>query len=1171
MTKEEQEVPFEWNPDDVILDLYEVKTVTEGFGSQMREKKYHEGGFGRVYKVWHRTWLRNVAVKCPREHVFTTHEQIDAFSKECEIWINLGLHPHVASCHYVRTLGGVPRVFSEYAEAGTLEEWIRSGRLYEGGMDVALSRILDASIQFAWGLHYAHECGVIHQDVKPLNALMWNDGILKISDFGIAGARQKAGLPTKLEDFSNHSIMVSSGAMTPAYCSPEQLAGKKLDRRTDIWSWAVSVLEMFTGGVVWQSGIAAPRIIEQISNITNNDGNIPQMPEGVASLLKWCFQRDASTRPQTLQECSKVLCKVFSSVDDRNIPRVEPPRLVDSPDTLNNRALSFIDLGKQDDALIIFDKAISLDNLHVGAAYNRGILLWRMAKITDSEIDNCLQGIAQNGQNISNAEYALGCLHIENGNFTSAILNFQHAIDLGAGHLAERELLFAKSFTSDLQYLPTPPTQSAQIASIRSAVYSSSGRLAIFCDWHQVDVPWWEYTVWDISTGRHVLNFEGSDFPYHVAISPDEKLAVASYFEPSLRIWDLSTGRMVGVLEGHTSTIASIAYSNNGMFVLSTGRGEKTARMWDVSRRECMHIFEGHGSTVTSVAFSPDDRMALTAEVQDNVFRMWSVSTGECLRFFRGHQNRITCVAFSPCGNYVLSGGFDKTLRLWDVNSGECLRVFYSYEQGCDSVDFSPDGQLALSSHYSYSDGKSTFRLWNLSTGRCLGSKSDCSVKNARFRPEGDSVIMKQSFDWIYSWGEIASDYNVYSNNPSGEGEDELPMPEFCTSTIWNLRLLSEQKLLAPWIYAEPETADDLGKRRNVHYNLLQTADHAFKSQRVNEALTYIKQAREIRGFERSPESLSLQGLVGRLSRIGSFSGVWQKLILKKRVLSASFVPNTYVALLAGPTLEIWDFEPHKHLRTLEGHEGPVFSVTVSGDGRYALSGGKDKTVRLWDLCEGTCLRVMDGHTDSVGLVGFTFDGQAVSFSRDSYIRKHDLVTGECIQSFQAFPPNVVSTFSPDGRMALVGGWTYPEYILWDIDTGKELSRIDTKYDGSFAAQFAPDSKHVILHGNSGDGSLRLLEVPTLNCVHEWEHRNFIVNTIAYPPDNRYLLTGADGGALQLWDTVNGCCVRELAGYTEDVAFVTFSSEGRFALSGDVFGPVRLWEFDWEYECDPAS
>ena len=71
-----------------------------------------------------------------------------------------------------------------------------------------------------------------------------------------------------------------------------------------------------------------------------------------------------------------------------------------------------------------------------------------------------------------------------------------------------------------------------------------------------------------------------------------------------------------------------------------------------------------------------------------------------------------------------------------------------------------------------------------------------------------------------------------------------------------------------------------------------------------------------------------------------------------------------------------------------------------------------------------------------------------------------------------------------------------------------------------------------------------------MNCVHEWEHRNFIVNTIAYPPDNRYLLTGADGGALQLWDTVNGCCVRELAGYTEDVAFVTFSSEGRFALSG---------------------
>jgi hypothetical protein len=176
----EQAVGFEWSPGDVVLDLYEVKTVTEGYGEDLEEKPYHEGGFGRIYKVWHRTWQIEMAVKTPRADAFQSQEQKDDFTQECKTWINLGLHPNVAACHYVRDLGGAPRVFSEYAEGGTLEDWIRTGRLYEGeDQKAVLARMLDIAIQFAWGLHYSHERGVIHQDVKPLNALMWNDGTLK--------------------------------------------------------------------------------------------------------------------------------------------------------------------------------------------------------------------------------------------------------------------------------------------------------------------------------------------------------------------------------------------------------------------------------------------------------------------------------------------------------------------------------------------------------------------------------------------------------------------------------------------------------------------------------------------------------------------------------------------------------------------------------------------------------------------------------------------------------------------------------------------------------------------------------------------------------------------------------------------------------------------------------
>ena len=106
---------------------------------------------GVVYKVRHRGWDMELAVKSPLQSALDRVGGEGAFIAEAEAWIDLGLHPNIATCYYVRKLGPVPRLFAEYVQGGSLQNWIEKGLLRDP------ENILDVAIQFAWGLDYAHE------------------------------------------------------------------------------------------------------------------------------------------------------------------------------------------------------------------------------------------------------------------------------------------------------------------------------------------------------------------------------------------------------------------------------------------------------------------------------------------------------------------------------------------------------------------------------------------------------------------------------------------------------------------------------------------------------------------------------------------------------------------------------------------------------------------------------------------------------------------------------------------------------------------------------------------------------------------------------------------------------------------------------------------------------
>ena len=295
-----------WKPGDVILDLYEVREV------------FTSGGRGLVYRVRHRGWNMDLAVKCPRPEFFQSEQDKADFEREAETWVKLGLHPHLVACHYVRRLNGIPRVFAEYVAGGSLAEWIRSRNFTPAGRP-------------APGTHPRHRhsvrLGLAARSRAGLGASRREAGQRADDQRGAGqghGLRHGAARGSSAELVLTNqqaSILVSAGGLTPAFCSPEQIQGRPVSRKTDIWSWGVSLLHMFVGAAQWSAGYLAAGVLEDYRERGRSDADLPPMPPGAgrpsSAVLPRQPRRAAARHAGNCRRVTKAL-----RPDDR--PRLSP-------------------------------------------------------------------------------------------------------------------------------------------------------------------------------------------------------------------------------------------------------------------------------------------------------------------------------------------------------------------------------------------------------------------------------------------------------------------------------------------------------------------------------------------------------------------------------------------------------------------------------------------------------------------------------------------------------------------------------------------------------------------------------------------------------------------------------------------------------------------------------
>jgi WD40 repeat protein len=187
--------------------------------------------------------------------------------------------------------------------------------------------------------------------------------------------------------------------------------------------------------------------------------------------------------------------------------------------------------------------------------------------------------------------------------------------------------------------------------------------------------------TWDAISGTVQYTLEGHTGGVRsVAFSSDGLRIVSGSDDKTVHIWDAISGTIQHTLEGHTDWLNSIAFSRDGLRIVS-GSFDKTVRIWDAILGTVQHSLEGHTRPVSSVAFSSDG-LRIVLGSYDKTVRIWDAISGTVQHTLEGHTSWVRPVAFSRDGLRIVSGSGDNTVCVWDANTGEIQHILQEYDPG---------------------------------------------------------------------------------------------------------------------------------------------------------------------------------------------------------------------------------------------------------------------------------------------------------------------------------------------------------------------------------------------------------------------------------------------------------------------------------------------------------